>query len=86
MTERHTWATGKHSTNFKVATEALQKAATEIRDNPSQTKPNVGIFTDALSVLYKLKNPCQEDLNKVSTALVDLRRIANACLKARVAR
>ena len=52
-------ATGKYSTNFKAEAEALKKAAIEIRNNLPQTKPNVVIFTDALSVLSKLQNPHQ---------------------------
>ena len=61
-----TIATGKYSINFKAEAEALnnnnnnnnnKNPATEIRDNLPQTKPNVVIFTDALSVLNKLQNP-----------------------------
>ena len=46
-------ATGKYSTNFKAEAEAPKK----------RTKPNVVIFTDALSVLSKLQNSRQKDLN-----------------------
>ena len=66
-----TIATGKYSTNFKAEAEALKKASTEIRNNLPPTKPNVVIFTDALSILSKLQNPRQKDLNEVETALVD---------------
>ena len=66
-----TIATGKYSTNFKAEAEALKKASAEIRNNLPPTKPNVVIFTDALSVLSKLQNPRQKDLNEVETALVD---------------
>ena len=52
-----TIATGKYSTNFKAEAEALKRAAIEIRNNLPRTKPNVVIFTDALSVLSKLQNP-----------------------------
>ena len=59
---QNTTATGKYSTNFKTEAEALKKAAIEIRNNLPWTRPNVVIFTDALSVLSKLKNPHQKDL------------------------
>ena len=72
-----TTATGKYSINFKAEAEALKRAAIEIRNNLPQTKPNVVIFTDALSVLSKLQNPCQKDLNEVETALVDLAAHSN---------
>ena len=42
---------------------------------------NVVIFTDALSVLSKLQNPCQKDLNKVETALVYLTAHSNLTLQ-----
>ena len=38
-------------------------------------------FTDALSVLSKLQNPRQKDLNEVETALVDLAAQANLTLQ-----
>ena len=60
-----TIATGKYSTNSKAEAEALKRAAIEIRNNLPRTKPNVVIFTDALSVLSKLQNPRQKDLNEV---------------------
>ena len=75
-----TIATGKYSANFKAEAEALKKAAVEIRDNLPQTKPNVVIFTYALSVLNKLQNHCQNDLNEVETALVDLTAQTNLTL------
>ena len=59
--EQITIATGKYSTNFKAEAEALKKAAIEITNNLPRTKPNVVIFTDALSVLSKLQNPHQKD-------------------------
>ena len=74
-------ATGKYSTNFKAEAEALKKAATEIRNNLPRTKPNVVIFTDALSVLCKLQNPRQKDLNEVETALIDLAAQTNLILQ-----
>ena len=67
-----TIAKGTYLTNFKVEFEALQKAAVKIRDNVPRTKPNVIIFTGALSVLSKLHSPRQRDLCDVETALVDL--------------
>ena len=39
------------------------------------------IFTDALSVLNKLQNPRQKDLNEVETALVDLTAQTNLTLQ-----
>ena len=77
-----TIAEGKYSTNFKAEAEALKKAAIEIRDNLPQTKPNVIIFTDALSVLNKLQNPRQKDLNEVETALVDIAAQTNQWIPA----
>ena len=65
-------ATGKYSTNFKAETEALRTAATEIAANLPRTKPNIVIFTDALSVLDALQNPQQKELNELKAALVDL--------------
>ena len=76
-----TIATGKYSTKFKAQAEALKKAAVEIRDNLPQTKPNMVIFTDALSVLSKLQNPHQKDLNKVETDLADLTAQTNLTLQ-----
>ena len=76
-----TIATGKYSTNFKVEAEAVKKAASEIRNNLPRTKPNVGIFTDALSVLSKLIHPRQKDLSEVETALVDLAAQTNLILQ-----
>ena len=78
-----TIATGKYSTNFKAEAGALKKkkAAIEIRNNLSRTKPNVVIFTDALSVVSKLQNPRQKDLNEVETALVDLAAQSNLALQ-----
>ena len=76
-----TIATEKYSTNFKAETEALKRAAIEIRNNLPRTKPIVVIFTDALSVLSKLQNPRQKDLNEVETALVDLAAQANLTLQ-----
>ena len=76
-----TIATGKYSTNFKAEAEALKRAAIEIRNNLPRTKPNVVIFTDALSVLSKLQNPCQKDLNEVETVLVDLAAQSNLTLQ-----
>ena len=52
----------------------------EIRGNLSRTKPNVVIFTDALSVLNKLQNLRQEDLNKMETALIYLPAQTNLTL------
>ena len=52
-----------------------------MRDYPPQTKPSVAIFTDALSVLNKLQNPRQKDLNEVETALVDLAAQTNLTLQ-----
>ena len=74
-------ATGKYSTNFKAEAEALKRAAIEIRNNLPRTKPNVVIFTDALSVLSKLQNPRQKDLNEVETALADLSAQSNLILQ-----
>ena len=76
-----TIATGKYSTNFKAEAHAIKKAAAEIRNNLPPTKPNVVIFTDALSVLSKLQNPCQKDLNEVETALIDLAAKTNLILQ-----
>ena len=76
-----TIATGKYSTNFKAEAEALKKAAIEIRNNLPRTKPNVVIFTDALSVLSKLQNPHQKDPSEVETALVDLTAQTNLILQ-----
>ena len=76
-----TIVTGKYSTNFKAEAEALKRAATEIRNNLPRTKPNVVIFTDALSALSKLQNPRQKDLNEVETALVDLAAQSNLTLQ-----
>ena len=39
------------------------------------------IFTDALSVLSKLQNPCQKDLKEVETALADLAAQTNLTLQ-----
>ena len=75
-----TIATGKYSTNFKAEAEALKRAATEIRNNLPRIKPNVVIFTDALSVLSKLQNPRQKDLNEMETALADLVAQSNLTL------
>ena len=80
-TAQITIATGKYSTNFKAEAEALKKAATEIRNNLPRTKPNVVIFTNALSVLSKLPNPRQQDLSEVETALVDLAAQTNLILQ-----
>ena len=76
-----TIATGKYSTNFKAKAGALKRAATEIRNNLPRAKPNVVIFTGALSVLSKLQNPRQKDLNEVETALVDLAAQSNLTLQ-----
>ena len=76
-----TIATGKYSNIFKAEAEALTKAAIEIRNNLPRTKPNVVIFTDALSVLSKLQNPRQKDLNEVETAQVDLAVQTNKTLQ-----
>ena len=76
-----TIATGKYSTNFKAEAEALKKATIEIRNNLPRTKPNVVIFTDALSVLSKLHTPHQKDLSEVETALVDLAAQTNLILQ-----
>ena len=76
-----TIATGKYSTNFKAEAEAVKKAAIEIRNNLPRAKPNVVIFTDALSVLSKLKNPHQKDLSEVETALVVLAAQTNLILQ-----
>ena len=54
-----TIATEKYSTNFNAEAQAHKKAAIEIRDNLPRTKPNVVIFTDALSALNKLKIPAR---------------------------
>ena len=43
--------------------------------------PNVVIFPDALSILSKLPNPRQTDLNEVETALVDLAAQSNLTLQ-----
>ena len=81
-----TIATGKYSTKFKAdaETEAAKKAAIEIKDSLPQTKPNVVIFSDALSVLNKLQNPRQKDLDEVETALVDLAAQTNLTLQWRI--
>ena len=76
-----TIATGKYSTNFKAEAEALKRAATEIRNNLPRTKPNVVIFTDALSVLSKFQNPRQKDIYGVETALADLAAQSNLTLQ-----
>ena len=82
-----TIATGKYSTNFNAETEALKtnkqtnKPAIEIRENLPQTKPNVVTFTYALSVLNKLQNSRQRDLNEVETGLVDLAAQTNLTLQ-----
>ena len=76
-----TIATGKYSTNFRAEAEALKKAAIEIRNNLPRTKPNVIIFTDALSVLSKLQNPHQKDLSEMETVLVDLAAQTNLILQ-----
>ena len=76
-----TIATEKYSTNFKAEAEALKKAAIEIRNNLPRTKPNVVIFTDALSVFSKLQIPRQKDLSEVETALVDLAAQTNLILQ-----
>ena len=76
-----TIATGKYLTNFKAEAEAFTKATVEIRDNLPQTKPNVVIFIYAPSVLNKLQNPRQKDLNKVETALVNLAAQKNLILQ-----
>ena len=76
-----TIAIRKHSTNFKAEAEALKKAATEISNNLPGAKPNVVIFTNALSVLSKLQNPRQKDLNEVETVLVDLAAQTNLTLR-----
>ena len=65
-------ATGKYSTNFKAEYEALKKAAVEVGANLQRTKHKVVIFTDAHSVLSKLRNPRQKDLNDLETVLKDL--------------
>ena len=80
-TAQITIAIGKYSTNFKAEAEALKKAAIKIRNNLPRTKPNVVIFTDALSVLSKLQNPHQKDLSEVETALVDLAAQTNLILQ-----
>ena len=75
-----TIATGNYSTNFKAKAGALKRAAIEIRNNLPRAKPYVVIFTDALSVLSKLQNPRQKDLNEVETALADLAAQSNLTL------
>ena len=45
------------------------------------TTLGLAIFTDALSVLSKLQNPRQKDLNDVETALVDLAAQTNLILQ-----
>ncbi|KAK7095978.1 hypothetical protein V1264_005326 [Littorina saxatilis] len=65
-----TLATGKYSTNFKAETEAIRKAAEEIKANLPRTKSKVVIFTDALSVLSALHNPRKKDLNELAAVLV----------------
>ena len=68
-----TIATGKCSTNFKAEAEALKNPLLRSETiNLTWTKPNVVIFTDALSVLSKLQNPCHKDLNELESVLVDL--------------
>ena len=74
-------ATGTYSTNFKADAEVLQKSAIEIGDNLPQTKPNVVIFTDALSVLSKPQYPHKKDLNEVETALVNIVAQTNLTLQ-----
>ena len=64
-----TIATRKYSTDFKAEAEA---PAAEIRNNLPRTKPNVVIFTDALSVLSKRQYPRKKDLSAVEIAQVDL--------------
>ena len=76
-----TIAAGKYSTNFKEAAEALKKASMVIRDNLPQIKPNVVIFTYALSVLNKLQSPHQKDLNEAETVLVDLAARTNITMQ-----
>ena len=56
------------------------EAKIELRNNLPRTKPNVVIFTNALSVLCKLQNPRQKNLNEVETALADLAAQSNLTL------
>ena len=58
-----------------------KKAAEDIKNNLLRTKPKVVIFTDALSVLSKLHNPRQKDLNELESALVELSSQINLTLQ-----
>ena len=68
-----TIATGKYSTNFKAEAEALKTAAIEIRNNLPRTKPNVAIFTDALSVLSKLHLSLSSANSKIPARKISVR-------------
>ena len=70
--------------SFRMCTAdrvVLRRILKELRVSFPRTKPSVVIFTDALSVLSKLQNPTQKDLNKVETALVDLAAQSNLTLQ-----
>ena len=78
-----TKATGKYSTNFKAEAEALKRAAIEIytKQPPSNQTQCGHLHRYALSVLSKLQNPHQKDLNEVETALVDHAAQSNLTLQ-----
>ena len=75
-----TIATGKYSTNSKAEAEALKKIAVEIRNTIHRTKPNMVIFTDALSCPQQTLKSAPERFQRGGT-LVDLTALTNLTLQ-----
>jgi len=61
--------TGQFCSNYKAEADALHSAANLLIDNKQDLRPNVVIFSDALSVLQALQNPRIKELNHLVTAL-----------------
>ena len=66
-------ATGKFSTNYKAEAEALKEAACLLWNSLLFTEDaihrKIVIFSDALSVLQALKNPKNQEMSDLATAL-----------------
>ena len=78
---RHSFATGKYSTNYRAEVIAIKKAAEELAENENDIKPNISILTDALSVLEGLQNTREKTLDPLRLALIELSSKANVVLQ-----
>ena len=66
--------TGKYSSNFRAETEAIRKAANELKNTePYQVNQKAVILTDALSVISALKNHKRVDYDSLREKLQSLR-------------